>query len=439
MKKSWGSVLPLSKSIVRELVNESPWLLPLAMAFFLFPLNRLRPMENVTWGDVVMLLAVGCALFRFNSRAWFIGLPSQFFLPAGIFSLAAFLAFVDFQNFEDLVYCIQLITALMLIPATVAFTGQGYRHTNIVLSWAWILGNLFSSLVGIASHHGHSFLGFTDPAASNQWAHYRISGLAFHPNMYAMFVTMCVPVVLTRFIVTRNQAEKLLTLIVLPTLLYGIKLSGSRAALAALLMTACIFGSMFIYFSRNPKRALTQFAIAAVAIIGMYLAFDTGKTVDATQRLFGGEATDFSDAQRSEIHAKAKQDFIGSPIYGVGYRNIRFAHNIYLQVLQSSGIIGFSGFMLFLFIVFRMAQLGLRRVIKDRATLWKYLSLICAILTWLIAGSNQNAIIERGVCIPIALLLLLYVDTIRAGFSTVALGSEPVMQRRIQPDQRGAA
>lgn len=425
IKESQRNLLPLTKNTVRELASESLWLLPLAVAFFFFPLNRMRPMENVTWGDVVMLLAAGCTLFRFTSRAQFVGVPIQFFLPSALFLLAAALAFVDFQNFEDLVYCVQLITALMLIPATVAFAGQGYRYTNIVLSWAWILGNLFSSFVGIASHHGHSFLGLSDPFASNKWGHYRIAGLAFHPNMYAMFVSMCVPVVLTRFIVSRDRFEKLLTLIVLPILLYGIKLSGSRAALAALLMTACIFGGMYIYFSRRPMQALSQFVIAGVVIIAMYVAFDTGKTVDATQRLFGGAATEYSDTQRAEIHAKARADFESSPLYGVGYKNIRFAHNIYLQILQSSGVIGFSGFALFLFIVFRMAQLGLRRVMQDRATLWKYLSLICAILTWLIAGSNQNAIIERGVCIPIALLLLLYIDTLRGEFST----DQPVVSR----------
>ena len=397
------------------MLSESLWLVPMAAAFFFFPLNSLRPASSVTWGDAIMLLATGGAAFRLASQR-FIGVPGQFFLPIAFFVLAAVFAFVDFQDFDDLILAMQLMITLILIPATVAFAGQGYRHTVLVLAWAWILGNLFSSAVGIASHRGHSFLGFFDPWATHKYGNYRIAGLAVHPNMFAMFVTMSVPVVLTRIIVSREKWERIAALFVLPILLYGIKLSGSRAALAALLMIGAIFSCMYAYYSRRPLMAMVQIVIAGTVLIATYLAFDTGQTVDATSRLFSGTGTEYSDSLRSNIHSKAVEDFQSSPLYGIGFQNIRVAHNIYLQVLQSSGVIGFAGFALYLFTVFRIAQLGLRRALHDRPLSWTYLSLICAILTWLLAGTNQNAIVERGVCIPIALLLLLYMDTVR-GYS----------------------
>jgi len=400
------------------MLGESLWLLPMAAAFFFFPLNRLRPVSSVTWGDAIMLVAAGAVVFRLSSRQRFIGVPGQFFIPIAFFALATTLAFVDFQDFDDLIYLMQLMITLILIPATVAFAGQGYRHTVIILAWAWILGNLFSSAVGIASHRGHSFLGFTDPWASYRWGNYRIAGLAVHPNMYAMFVTMSVPVVLTRIIASREKWERVLAVLALPVLLYGIKLSGSRAALAALLMIGAIFSCMYAYYSRRPLLAMVQIVIAGAILVTVYLAFDTGQTSDATTRLFSGTGTEYSDSVRSNVHTKALEDFQDSPLYGVGLQNIRFAHNIYLQVLQSSGVIGFSGFLLYLFIIFRIAQFGLRNALHDRPLSWTYLSLICAILTWLLAGTNQNAIVERGVCIPIALLLLLYMDTIRGDSSS---------------------
>lgn len=409
------------KDVFRELAGQSLWLLPLAAAFFYFPLNSLRPATSVTWGDAIMVLATGTVVFRLASRQNFIAVPAQFFLPVAFFALSAVLAFMDFQDFTDLIFLMQLMTALVLVPAVVAFAGQGYRHTVIVLMWAWILGNLFSTAVGISSHRGHSFFGFMDPWALNMWTDYRISGLAVHPNMYAMFVTMSVPVVLTRIIISRVMFERVLALIVLPFLLYGIKLSGSRAALAALLMIGAIFSGMFAYYSPRPKMAMVQIVIAGAILVFTYLALDTGKTTDATSRLFSGTGTGVSDATRSDIRTKAWADFQDSPIYGIGLQNIRAAHNIYLQILQSSGVIGFVGFALYLFILFRIAQLGLRAARTDRPLSWTYLSLICAILTWLLAGSNQNAIVERGVSIPIALLLLLYMDTIRGTSRTQGL------------------
>lgn len=401
------------------MLGESFWLLPMAAAFFFFPLNSLRPAASITWGDVAMTAAAGCAFFRLAYQRRLMGVPAQFFLPVIPFVFATALAFVDFQDFDDFILSSQLIITLILIPATVAFAGQGYRHTVIVLAWAWILGNLFSSAVGIASHRGHGFLGFVDPWATNKWSDYRIAGLAVHPNMYAMFATMSVPVVLTRIIASREKIERIIAVIVLPILLYGIKLSGSRAALAALLMIGAIFGCMYAYYSRRPAIALAQILIAGAILVATYLAFDTGQTVDATSRLFSGTGTERSDSLRADIHGQALQDFESSPLYGVGFKNIRFAHNIYLQVLQSSGVIGFFGFALYLFIIFRIAQLGLRRTLLERELSWTYLSLICAILTWLLAGTNQNAIIERGVCIPIALLLLLYMNTFRESLAPV--------------------
>lgn len=397
----------------RRLLGESLWLLPLALAFFAFPLNRLRPVSFATWGDVLMLLALFAFTMRFTTRIGFVGVPRQFFLPVVPLFVSAILAFLDFQDFDDLVLFVQLIIALVLIPAAVAFTGQGSRHTVLVLSWAWILGNLFSTAVGIAGHRGHGFLGFTDPWASDKWSNYRIAGLAVHPNMYAMFVTMSVPVVLTRMIVARAWLERLAVLAVLPVLLYGIKLSGSRAALAALLMIGGIFGCMYAYRSRQPVLAMLQIVGAGALLVTVYLAFDTGQTTDATDRLFSGSGTGYSDSLRSDIHRRAMEDFGNSPLYGVGFQNIRFAHDIYLQFLQSGGVIAFAGFMLYLFILFRIAQIGLRRSLHDREQSWMYLAFICAILTWLLAGTNQNAIIERGICIPIGLLLLLYIETAR--------------------------
>ena len=121
-------------------------------------------------------------------------------------------------------------------------------------------------------------------------------------------------------------------------------------------------------------------------------------------RLTGAVSVDASDAERLVLYEAALADFASSPLLGVGYAGVRAAHNIYLQFLESAGVIGFLLWAGYLVATLRLA---LSVSVPGSARAAAYLAIACAsgLAGWLAFGFAQNALYDRFLMVPVGLLL----------------------------------
>jgi O-antigen ligase len=101
-----------------------------------------------------------------------------------------------------------------------------------------------------------------------------------------------------------------------------------------------------------------------------------------------------------ELYRIAWQDFAEHPLIGTGYAGINTAHSIYLQILQSAGLVG----MLALVIYFAAPLAGVRRELGVRRLDHVTLGVAAAVGVFLIIGLVQNLIYVRAPFIVVGFL-----------------------------------
>ncbi len=116
-------------------------------------------------------------------------------------------------------------------------------------------------------------------------------------------------------------------------------------------------------------------------------------------RLVGGASGARSDHERHALLLQARTDFLHSPLFGIGPRVVNEAHDVYLQLLASGGVIALASFLVFVGGLVLALRSGLR---VDRR-----LALACgaATGTWLLVGVVENQLVEPYLYVPAGLLV----------------------------------
>ena len=142
-------------------------------------------------------------------------------------------------------------------------------------------------------------------------------------------------------------------------ILFGLLLTGKRAPVFFLLV--CI---MFLYFFESRERErftrvlqILLITVAAFAALFLLARFTNNPAID---RIFESAqnmilSRDVEDAGRDQLWTQAMKYFHDNPWLGIGWTHFKtlFAfrgthvHNIYIQLLCETGIIGFSVFVFF--------------------------------------------------------------------------------------------
>ncbi len=144
-------------------------------------------------------------------------------------------------------------------------------------------------------------------------------------------------------------------------------LTQSRGGLLAFVAILLVY----TYFSTRDRKAIMR-RVAFVVIVCLLAATAAGFFF---QRL--GEIDDFTAVSRLAIWGGAFTVFAGSPLFGAGFGNLRGlmggllnlpdgwtgdAHNLYLELLAETGLIGFAAFGILMFLALRNALKQLRKM-----------------------------------------------------------------------------
>jgi O-antigen ligase len=191
----------------------------------------------------------------------------------------------------------------------------------------------------------------------------RITSLLFHFNFLAGYLNLVLPLALACMTFAKSRGLRILGLVCHTTAGAALYFTGSRGGLIA-------YGGMLLIaiFYLTPRRgALFRLLLSLVLAAGIVLSIQEPA---AGNRL--SEVDEFTQASRLALWGAAGIMFLGHPVLGVGYGNYRAlyhdyipgsrpneldAHNLYLQFLSETGIIGF---LVFCFLVGALTRIALK-------------------------------------------------------------------------------
>jgi putative inorganic carbon (HCO3(-)) transporter len=222
----------------------------------------------------------------------------------------------------------------------------------------------------------------------------RLSGAPFdvvNPNQLAWVVVTVIPFFFYLFW-QGGIAEKFISLIAIPPFIYCLILTGSRSGLLSL--AAAIAG--VVYFS---KRRVRNFLLAVVIALPLAFYVFAHMSSDLQTRYESLVESDVagSDTASGRINATIKllSSLSNNPLFGNGLGTSRetnwnvlggssqISHNLYIEILQETGIIGFTIFILFVASIIkslREAKRILEQVGRDEQD-WLY-RIISATQVW---------------------------------------------------------
>jgi O-antigen ligase len=276
------------------------------------------------------------------------------------------------------------LVALLLVPiAIMTFTALNSRTPRIVVI-SYTSGVCVSSAVAISD-----LAGLTNISASLGLvaAGGRQFGLTNHPNTLGLTCAITIPFAVYFL---HTAPRKWLARVAIVVLLGGALASGSRGAQVAAPLAA-VATVMFL-----PNRRISMRQLGIIVGAGLLAGIAIGSVV-APDRLtelvrFGSgdiQGAGKSDAVRSIVLNQAIDDFLRFPLFGLGLRHLVEAHNIYVQLLASGGLI---------LLLSMLCYWG--GAVSDARSLYKSgesiaLPLMVSISTWLVLGVVENQITDR--------------------------------------------
>lgn len=230
---------------------------------------------------------------------------------------------------------IKFVVATALVPLAFAFAATHRKEMARRLTVLFAVGSAVSGWVAFLGLYGITTLnkltGLVAPGAPRQ------VGMAWQPNYLAAGVVLAVPIGIW-LLVEKDVKSRWLGLFITLGCVLGAYASGSRGG------AVCVVGAVALSVLLIPnarKFAVPSFFVAITAVNAIVLLIpEVGvKILKATRLVGASTVTDPSNQARSIVAAQAWRDFVHSPIHGIGYQVSFDAQTVYLQLIQSGGLL----------------------------------------------------------------------------------------------------
>lgn len=358
--------------------------------------NAIRIAGIATASDLLLLLALAIgALSGFSPR-----LPAWARVSLWLLTLSLLASFVGVDDLgANFAPVASLVLAYFAWPIALAGAYRGGWCSAVSVLNAWVAGIVLSAGVAVSDYLNLTHLGLS--LTGLDFAGQRFSGLAVHPNHLALSCAMALPLVLARSATTARRRGRLLGVFVFSILGVGVLLAGGRAALVA------VGGMLLVLLTLTAGRLrvvmVLVVALATFALVTRFLPAQDAQAAhlfEALQRLSDSQAG--SDQGHLDLGVAAWQTFLQNPLFGSGLRELNSAHDIYLQVLSSLGLLGAVALLVFVGGAIESAW----RLYRTSGLFLGPSAVVGAIfpsaVVWLATGLFQNQIDDRYILVPIA-------------------------------------
>jgi hypothetical protein len=377
MVAALGALIVLSRSGIDGAIGSS-----LVIAASLLAMTGVRFTSVLAVSDVFLFAGIGLAVLKTCN-------PKNRQLQYGALLIRGSLLLVlgsviggifSSDPVESLNRVAKLSVPTVLIPVAILLWKPTIRNMQTIV-WAFVFSATASSLVALVLGPG--------PFQT------RATGLAGHANALALTALIALGPALIGALEGRSWT-RLVGAFCCLTLLGGILVSGSRAgiigAAATMLVLVILLGS---------RSGLIKIFVGAGLVTALVLIGVVQPPGDALQRLLTIDNTASGVAQsnvgRQEALLEGFRAIEERPFIGSGLAKGRAAHNVYLQVFASTGLIGFVGFLTVIWATMKPAfDLRSRRTVAISSSARVLVLGLCAgYAGFLVADLFQNALWER--------------------------------------------
>ncbi len=199
----------------------------------------------------------------------------------------------------------------------------------------------------------------------------RYSGVTGNANQFGITMVICIIFAFYVYNTVKNKIMKLILIVITISFVSFLLLSESRQSIFGLLIS--IFTVLFYLFIKNRKKMSGNFfktSIIFFVIIFFILAINSYKLVRGDERFTSNNIEDSAE-YRFELVKAGIAVFEKYPIWGAGLFNYSdailriypiplfagYAHNDYIQVLSTTGIIGVIVYILLYLEIFKFIKL----------------------------------------------------------------------------------
>ncbi len=250
----------------------------------------------------------------------------------------------------DLVNLAKVLSTFFVLPylvSDIARTDRGVRAVMV----AFVASAVLNVTVSLLDAGGVTdFQNWLHVETVNDWSYEaRLHGLTMHPNHFGLVCAIAAALALGAFPLTRSRWAIGAWAGIEILLIVGVLGSGSRAALLAVVVMSFV---LLLKYWRSLGLRLSRLALLAVIVVASAGAFHYVSEVRVTHgafaRLVGDVAgVEDSNSERLRGYAGAVRDFVSSPLVGVGFSYIGVVENLALQFLQSGGVLGLAGLVIY--------------------------------------------------------------------------------------------
>lgn len=286
--------------------------------------------------------------------------------------------------------------ALLVLPFMIAVVATK-RTRALRVADVWALGAIISALVATTDMLGISHINQT--LEGLHYVQARQSGLTLQPNHLALESVFALPFV--GMWLTRSRPWRRAAVIGIILLVLGIYASGSRAG-EGLVPVALIF----VFLTAPQLRARFVAVLPGLAVVGILAVLTSSGTLNTialhARLTSAGPGVVASNVQRTEVRTYSTRAFTARPFTGVGFSVIDDAHEVYLQLLASGGILALASFVVMIAGIFGVLRRCLTSVDRLSAA-----ALGGALLVWVLNGFVGNQVTDRYLYVPVGVLIAL--------------------------------
>ena len=298
---------------------------------------------------------------------------------------------------------LQWLVAAVVLPVVAGVACHARSWLAPRLADAWLVGASVSAGVAVTdesglTHLSATILPFVDVGG-------RQAGLSVQPNHVAVAAAITVPIAVWRLThAGGSRPARVVAALCLAAIGGGLVVSASRGA-----MVGAVLAALAVLLTTPRTRRLVAPLVGAAALAAVLVVAAEPSLLGATSerlRLAGAASADASDAVRAGIGAQAWQDFLVSPLHGVGLEVALQGHDIYLQLLASGGALLLLGFLAALALLAVDVRWLLRRPAGATPS-GLVAALALAVGTWLVVCTVENHLTDLFLYVPLALLAAL--------------------------------
>lgn len=244
--------------------------------------------------------------------------------------------------------------------------------------WALLAAGIFLGTLTVFQYvtgtYGNNYFGFAQTSAAvlvGASSTNRVSGPINDPNYYALIMTVLVPLALDRVWHEKNRWMRILSVWAFGATVAAVVLTYSRSGFVTLVV---VIGLMLLYRTPNLKNLLILLLLGVMLF--QFIPTQYTERLESMIAFLPGSSRSLREDEairgRTSELLVGWNMFLDNPILGVGYNNYpvyyqaysrqvgldprateRSAHNLYIEILAETGIVGLIFFSVIVLITLR--------------------------------------------------------------------------------------